>query len=142
MDATVKLDQGMRFLGASDSGHVVVMDSDGTVGGNDSGARPMELILMGLCGCTAMDTISILRKKRQNVIGLEVKASADRAEEHPKVFTKIALHYIVTGEDVDPAAVERAIELSAERYCPAQAMLGQVAEFELTYEIVEANAEA
>jgi len=137
MNATVKLEQGMRFAGISDSGHEVYMDSDPSVGGADSAARPMELLLMGLCGCTAMDTISILRKKRQQVGGLEVRASAERAEEHPKVFTDIALHYIITGTEVDPTAVERAIQLSAERYCPAQAMLGQVAAFTFTYEIIE-----
>lgn len=136
MEAKVKLDRGMRFVGVADTGHEVLMDADLSVEGEDSGARPMELILMGLCGCTAMDTISILRKKRQVVSGLEVKASAARAQEHPKVFTKILLHYIVTGEDVDPTAVERAIQLSAERYCPAQAMLGQVAEMSYTYEIL------
>ena len=138
MEAMVKLDSGMRFVGVADTGHEVVMDADLSVEGEDSGARPMELLLMGLCGCTAMDTISILRKKRQSVNGLEVKASAKRAEEHPKVFTAIALHYVVTGEDVDPAAVERAIQLSAERYCPAQAMLGVVAEITMTYEILAA----
>lgn len=140
MDAIVKLEQGMHFVGAADTGYEVAMDADLSVGGADAGARPMELLLIGLCGCTAMDTISILRKKRQDVSGLEVRAAAERAEEHPKVFTAIALHYVVTGVDVDPTAVERAIELSAERYCPAQAMLGQVAEMSYTYEILQESA--
>lgn len=138
MDASVKMDGGaMRFVGSADTGFPVVMDAHQSVGGDNSGARPMELLLIGLCGCTAMDVISILRKKRQQVSGLEVKAHAKNAETYPKVFTNIALEYIVTGKEVDPSAVERAIQLSAERYCPAQAMLGQVAGMDLTFTIIE-----
>ncbi|MEZ4515869.1 MAG: OsmC family protein [Chloroflexota bacterium] len=139
MDATVVLQDGMRFVATADSGHQVIMDSDGSVGGTDTGSRPMELIAMGLGGCTAMDVISILRKKRQDVTGFEVKVHGDRAEEHPKVFTNIVIEYVLTGHDIDPAAVERAIQLSAERYCPAQAMLNQVVPLELTYRIIEAS---
>ena len=137
MDAVLKLEQGMRFTGSANSGFEVTMDSVPAVGGDDSAPRPMETILLGLCGCTAMDVISILRKKRQAVSGLEVKAHAEQADTHPKVFTTIALEYIVTGQDVEPKAVERAIQLSAERYCPAHAMLGQVADITTQYEIVE-----
>lgn len=97
----------------------------------------MELLLVGLCGCTAMDVISILRKKREEVTGIEVKAHAERALGHPKVFTAIELEYVVTGRNVKPRSVERAIELSAEVYCPAQAMLAQVAKMSYTYRIVE-----
>jgi putative redox protein len=140
MDAVVKLDQRMRFMGTADTGFEVVMDSDTSVGGDDTGPRPMELILIGLCGCTAMDVISILRKKRQSVSKLEVKAHADRADTHPKVFTDIMLKYFVTGRNVDPKAVERAIQLSADRYCPAQAMLGQVTNMTTSYVIVEEEA--
>lgn len=137
MDAQVKLvDGGMKFVGASDTGFNVTMDSSPKVGGHDEGFRPMELLLVGLCGCTAMDVISILRKKRQDVTGLEVKAHADRAETHPKVFTDITLEYVVRGNEVDPAAIERAIALSAEKYCPAQAMLGQVSKMSYTYTIL------
>jgi len=138
MEATVSLDSGMHFTGVANTGHEVVMDSAAAVGGADSGPRPMELILIGLCGCTGMDTISILRKKRQEVSGLVVKATAQQADEHPKVFTDIALHYVVTGTDVDPKAVERSIELSAERYCPAQAMLAKSVTITTSYEIVAA----
>jgi len=140
MDAVVKLTQGMRLMGSADTGHEVVMDAHSSVGGDDTGPRPMELILIGLCGCTAMDVISILRKKRQEVSKLEVKAHADRADQHPKVFTNIALEYIVTGKDINPKAVERSIQLSAEVYCPAQAMLGQVANMTTSYVIVEEEA--
>ncbi len=137
MEAVVKLDQRMRFTGTADTGFDVVMDSDGSVGGDNTGPRPMELILIGLCGCTAMDVISILRKKRQSVSKLEVKAHADRADAHPKVFSDIQLEYFVTGDNVDPKAVERAIQLSADRYCPAQAMLGQVVNMSTSFIILE-----
>ncbi len=139
MDAAVSLDTGMRFTGTADSGHEVTMDASPAVGGNDSGVRPMELILIGLCGCTAMDVISILRKKRQSVSALQIKAHADQQNDHPHVFTDIHLEYIVTGKNVDPKAVERAIQLSTDRYCPAQAMLGQVAQITSTYTIIEEN---
>lgn len=127
----------MRFVGTADTEFAVVMDAHPSVGGEDSGFRPMELLLVGLCGCTAMDVISILRKKREEVTGIEVKAHAERALGHPKVFTAIELEYVVTGRNVKPRSVERAIELSAEVYCPAQAMLAQVAKMSYTYRIVE-----
>jgi putative redox protein len=141
MDATITLTSGMRFAGSADSGHEVVMDTSPAVGGDDSAPRPMELLLMGLCGCTAMDVISILRKKRQDVIGLQVKAHAVQAGGHPRVFTDIQLEYIVRGKNVDPNAVERAIQLSADRYCPAQAMFGQITQIISTYKIIEDREE-
>lgn len=140
MDATLTLHEGMHFVAVADSGHEVHIDSDASVGGSDSASRPMELMLISLAGCTAMDVISILRKKRQDVTGLQLKTHADRAEDHPKVFTAITIEYIVRGRDIDPAAVERAIELSADRYCSAQAMLKQVVPMELTYTIIEEEA--
>lgn len=139
MDVTIVLQDGMRFVGKADSGHEVIMDSDESVGGSDTGSRPMELMAMSLGGCTAMDVISILRKKRQDVTGFEVKVHGERAEDHPKVFTSFAIEYVVTGKNVDSAAVERAIELSAERYCSAQAMLSKIVPIELTYNIIEAE---
>ena len=93
--------------------------------------------MVGLAGCTAMDVISILRKKRADVTGFEVKVDAERANEHPKVITTFAIHYIVRGRGIDPRAVERAMELSQATYCPAQAMLGKVAPISLSYEIIE-----
>ncbi len=140
MDASVKMEGGdMRFVGGADTGYSVVMDASPKVGGDNSGFRPMELLLMGLCGCTAMDVISILRKKRESVSGLEVKAHAETADTHPRVFTHIHLEYIVTGKDVKPASVERAIQLSAERYCPAQAIIGQTAAMDYTFNIIEST---
>lgn len=137
MHASVTWEQGMRFLGTADSQHQVILDADPAVGGADSGFRPMELMAVSLAGCTAMDVISILAKKRQEVTGFEVKVDARRAEQHPKVFTDIDIHYIVRGRNIDAAAIQRAIDLSADKYCPAQAMLGKVAPLHLTFEVVE-----
>jgi putative redox protein len=137
MDALVKLDHGMTFAGTANSGFTVVMGTSPEVGGEDDGVRPIELVLIGLGGCTAMDVISILRKKRQDVTGLEVRLHAPRAPEHPKVFTAIRIEYVVRGRGIDPEAVARAIELSSTKYCPAEAMLGQVVPIEHVHQIVE-----
>lgn len=135
MKATVNWKGNMAFVGAGDSSRFPVqMDADS---GIDSGARPMELIALGLAGCTAMDVISVLQKKKQNVTRFDVDVDAARAEEHPKVFTNAVITYIVTGSNVDENALLRAIELSATRYCPAQSMLGQVFPIDLRYEIYE-----
>ena len=117
MKATVTLCGGMRFVGQADSGHAVVMDTTATSGGLDTAVRPSELLLIGLAGCTGMDVISILRKKRQPVTGLEVVVRAEHAPDHPKRFTAMAVEYRVSGSGVDPAAVRRAIELSESTYC-------------------------
>ena len=137
MQASVVWSKGMSFTGTADSGHIVALGTDPGVGGDDDGLRPMELMAISLAGCTAMDVISILRKKRTDVTGFEVKVDGDRAAEHPKVFTAFNIHYLVRGHNIDPAAVERAMELSRTKYCPAQAMLGQIAAITLSYEIVE-----
>jgi putative redox protein len=139
MNATVKWHQKLTFTGTADSGFAVPLGGSPTVGGDNDGFRPMELIAIGLAGCTAMDTISILQKKRQEVTDFEVSVHAERASEHPRVFTKIKIEYLVTGQSIDEEAVRRAIKLSAERYCPAQAMLGQVVPIELEYMIFEAG---
>ena len=136
MDATVTLDKGMAFYGTADTGFEIKMDTHPSAGGENDGFRPMELLLVGLGGCTAMDVVSILRKKRQTFSGFEVQLHADRAEEHPRIFTKINIHYIVRGDDVDPKAVERAIELSATKYCSAHAMLEKSATITSSFEIV------
>lgn len=103
----------------------------------ESGPSSMQLLLMGLCGCTGMDVISILKKKRQPFTGLQVRATAERAEEHPKVYTTIHLEFVVTGKDVDPQAVERSIELSQTTYCSASAMLGQVTDITTSFRVEE-----
>ncbi len=137
MAASVKLETGMRFSGTADSGHTLVLDAAEAAGGENAGFRPTELLLISLAGCTAMDVISILRKKRQDVTGLEVRTDGNRSEGHPKVYTDIAIEYIVSGRGIDPAAVERAIELSTETYCTVEAMLKKAATITTSYRIIE-----
>lgn len=137
MKATVVWKENLAFAGETNSGFPIPLDADAEVGGANSGPRPMELIALGLAGCTAMDVISILRKKRQDVSRFEVRVDAERASEHPKVFTHAVITYVVSGKGVDEAAVLRAIELSATRYCPAQAMLNSGVPMDLRYEIYE-----
>ena len=138
MTAQATLEKGMHFDALSGSGHHVTLDADEHGGGENRGFRPMELLLVGLAGCTGMDVISILRKKRQQVTGYEVHVTGVRAEEHPMVFVEITVEHIVTGHHIQPEAVARAIELSEERYCGAGAMLGKVAHLTHTSRIVEA----
>ena len=130
MDAKIVWDKKMAFHASSDSGFRLNLDTVLEQGGDESGFRPLELLLIGLAGCTAMDVISILLKKRQDVTGFEVHAHADRAQEHPKVFTTVTIEYILTGHNIDPAAVDRAVELSEKKYCPAQAMLEKAVRIE------------
>ena len=137
MDAKVIWKERMSFEGTSDSGFKVPLGTIPGVGGDDDGFRPMELLAIGLAGCTAMDVISILRKKRQEVNSFEVKVHAKRSDEHPKVFTHLAIEYVISGKDISREAVERAVELSANKYCPAQAMLKQVAPMELKVSVLE-----
>jgi putative redox protein len=137
MDAKVNWKGRMSFIGTANSGFEVKLGSDPSVGGDDDGFRPMELMAISLAGCTAMDVISILSKKRQEVTDFEVKVYAERADEHPKVMTSARIDYLITGHNVDEAAVVRAIELSAVRYCPAQGMLSKVMPIDLNYEIYE-----
>ncbi len=131
MEAKVIWKNRMTFTGSSESGFEVPLGSAPEVGGDDDGFRPMELLAIGLAGCTAMDVISILQKKKQEVTAFEVQVRAERASEHPRVFTRILLEYIVSGASVDRAAVERAVQLSSEKYCPAQAMFAKILPLEL-----------
>jgi putative redox protein len=141
MKATVQWKDNMTFVGMPDSGFPVQMDADSSFGGTNSGVRPMEMMALGLAGCTAMDVISILQKKRQRVTQFEVRVNAPRSAEHPKVFTHALITYIVTGRHVDQSALLRSIELAATKYCPAQLMLAQVFPIELHYEIYEEEEE-
>lgn len=138
MKAQAVLETGMRFAIEGGSGHQVIVDASEQEGGHNAGFRPLELLLVGLAGCTGMDVISILRKKRQNVTAYEVHVQGVRAEEHPKVFVEITVEHVLTGHQLQAGAVERAIHLSEERYCGAGAMLGKVAHLTHTYRIVEA----
>lgn len=137
MKATVQWKESMTFVGTPDSGFPVQMDADSSFGGTNNGIRPMEMIALGLAGCTGMDVISILQKKRQQVTQFEVRVNAPHSPEHPKVFTHALITYIVTGKNVDESALLRSIELAATKYCPAQFMLAQVFPTELHYEIYE-----
>ena len=138
MEAKVTWDGRMTFTGTADSGFEIQLGTDQSSGGDNDGLRPMELIAIGLAGCTAMDVISILQKKKQVVTDFEVRVTADRAPDFPKVFTHILVEYLVEGHNIDLAAVERAIELSETKYCPVQAMLAKAAKIENIYTITEA----
>lgn len=141
MKVTAEWKENMTFVGIPDSGLRVQMDADPSFGGTNQGVRPMEMIALSLAGCTGMDVISILQKKRQQVTQFEVRVNAPRSPEHPKVFTSALITYIVTGKNVDEAAVLRSIELSMTKYCPVQYMLAQVFPMELHYEIYEEDGE-
>jgi putative redox protein len=140
MDAKVIWKQDLSFTGSSDSGFEIPLGTDLETGGANDGFRPLELMAVSLAGCTAMDVVSILRKKQQKVTAFEVKVHTDRAAEHPKVFTYTVITYLVTGHGLDEQAVRRAIELSTTKYCPAQAMLAKVVPMELCYEIFEGKS--
>jgi putative redox protein len=139
MDAKVKWNGRMSFTGTAESGFEVPLDAKPAVGGDDNGFRPMELMALSLAGCTAMDVISILTKMRQDVTDFEVNIQAERAEDHPKVFTNAIITYSFTGNKLDDQSVKRAIELSAVRYCPAQSMLSKTFPIKLQFEIYQKN---
>ena len=138
MKARVKLIEGITFVAESGSGHAVVMDASPDVGGRNLGARPMEMVLMGAGGCSAIDVVHILRKARQDFVDCVVELEAERAPEDPKVFTRIHMHFTVTGKGIPATAVERAIALSHEKYCSASIMLGKTAEITTGFDLVEA----
>jgi putative redox protein len=138
MKARVKWIEGVAMLGESGSGHGVVMDGPPELGGRNLGIRPMEMLLIGMGGCTQFDVLLILRKGRQEVTDCVVELSAERAESDPKVFTRIHAHFVVTGRGLDPDRVARAIELSATKYCSASIMLGASAEITHDFEIRDA----
>ena len=138
MKARIEWKEGMSFLGESGSGHSVLMDGPPEAGGKNRGPRPMEMLLMGTGGCAAFDVVLILKKSRQDISDCVVEIEAERAPEEPKVFTRIHFHFIVTGKQLKPEQVERAIKLSAEKYCSASIMLGKTAELTHDFRIVEA----
>jgi len=139
MEATVRWTglSGMTFLAETGSGHIVTMDGAPDGGGRDLAPRPMEMVLVGTGGCTAYDVVLILRKGKQDIRGCDVKLTAERAETEPKVFTKINFHFTVRGRNLKPSMVERAINLSHEKYCSASIMLEKTAEMTHSFEIVE-----
>ena len=135
-NASVTLAEGMHFAGRID-GFSIDIDAEESVGGKGAGPQPLRLLLLGIAGCTAMDVISILRKKRQEVDGLEVEVLGSRVEEHPRVYDDVEIIYRVRGKGIEPRALERAIELSEGRYCPVIAMIGEATRITSRYEIEE-----
>ncbi|MBF0272947.1 MAG: OsmC family protein [Magnetococcales bacterium] len=136
----VRLIDGIQMVGESGSGHTVVMDGSLEVGGRNMGVRPMELFLIGLGGCASIDVLTILRKGRHIVNNCEVVIKGERAEQDPKVYVEIEMHFVVTGKDIPSKAVERAIQLSEEKYCSAAAMLSKTATIRSTFDIVESQS--
>lgn len=139
MKARIKWVDGAMFVGESGSGHAVIMDGPADGGGRNLGIRPMEMLLLGTGGCSSYDVIHILKKGRHGVTDCVCEIEAERADEVPSVFTKIHLHFVVTGYDLKESVVKRAVELSAEKYCSASIMLSKTAEITHDYEIVAAG---
>jgi putative redox protein len=139
MSAAAVLLDGMSFRGSASSGHQLMMDSSPETGGANQGFRPVELLIVGLAGCTGMDVISILRKMRQDVTGYEVRVSGERQDAHPRIFTSITVTHVVTGRNVNPDNVARAVGLSATRYCPASATISKATPIKHEFVVVEAT---
>jgi putative redox protein len=137
MKARVKWVEQVAFLGETESNHAILMDGSPAAGGRNLGPRPMEMLLLGAGGCTSFDVISIMKKSRQAVSDCYVELDAERAENDPKVFTRIHTHFVVTGKDIKPEVVETAIKLSAEKYCSASIMLGQMAKITHDFEVIQ-----
>lgn len=137
MKAVVKWLDNMSFVGESESGHSVVMDGPPESGGRNLGVRPMEMVLLGMGGCTAFDVVLILKRQRQDITDCQVELSSERAEDVPKVFTKIHVHYVVTGNGLDEKKVARAVDMTAEKYCSVSIMLAQSVEVTHDYEIID-----
>ncbi|PHS69556.1 MAG: peroxiredoxin [Methylophaga sp.] len=139
MKARVKWVEDLLFVGESGTGHTIVMDGPEELGGHGTAMRPMELLLLGMAGCTSFDMIQMLKKSRQDVHDCVVDITSERSDEIPKVFTKIHVHYTITGKDIKAAHVKRAVDLSTEKYCSASIMLGKTAEITHEYEIINAK---
>jgi putative redox protein len=137
MKSRVKWVENVCFMAESESGHAMIMDGAPDIGGRNLGPRPMEMLLMGTGGCTSVDVVMILQKSRQDVTACEVEVSAERAPDHPKVFTKIHMHFTLRGRGLKPEIVDRAIKLSAEKYCSASIILGKTAAMTHDFEIIE-----
>ena len=136
MKVRIKWVEDVSFVGESETGHAVVLDGAPENGGRNIGMRPMEMLLIGMGACTSFDVVTILKKARQPIINCVAQIEAERADEIPKVFTKINVHFVVTGARLNPLQVERAVKLSAEKYCSASIMLGKVCEISHDFEIV------
>ena len=137
MNISVNWVDGMLMVGKSHSGHSITMDGPPEIGGENLGVRPMEMLLLGVAGCTMIDVVTTLKKMRQELTHCETKVNAERADDHPKVFTDIHIQFLVKGKDLDSKKVEKAITLSAEKYCSASIMLGKTASISHDFEILE-----
>tara|TARA_B100000795_G_C22724720_1_gene408952 strand:+ start:20 stop:439 length:420 start_codon:yes stop_codon:yes gene_type:complete len=136
MKARVKWVEDVQFVGESGTKHSLIMDGPENLGGHGTGMRPMELLLLGLGGCTSFDVVEMLKKSRQNIVDCVVEIDGQRSESVPKIFTDIHIHYIITGSNIKEAQVKRAIDLSSEKYCSASLMLGKSANITHDYEII------
>jgi putative redox protein len=139
METSLKWAGGAAFIGRSSSGHSVIMDGPPEGGGRDLGIRPMEMLLLGMGACSSYDVISILKKSRQQITDCDVRITSSRADDHPRIFTDINIHFTVTGKDLKKKQVERAIKLSAEKYCSASIMLGAMANITHDFDIQDAD---
>jgi len=139
MKATIKWTGDVGFSGTTESGHTILMDGAPEAGGRNKGSRPMEVVLIGMGGCTAFDVVHILRKSRQEITDCVAEVEAQRAETDPKVFTHIHIHFIVSGKDLDPKKIQHAIELSATKYCSASIMLAKTAKITHDFEMIDAK---
>ena len=137
MNISVNWVDGLLMVGKSDSGHTITMDGPPESGGENLGVRPMEMLLLGVAGCTMIDVVTTLKKMRQDLSHLETKINAERATDHPKVFTNIHIQFILKGQDLDEKKVDKAITLSAEKYCSASIMLGETATITHDFQIIE-----
>jgi putative redox protein len=136
--ARIKWVENVCFMGESETGHAVILDGAPDAGGRNLGMRPMEMLLIGMGACTSFDVVTILKKARQPIVDCVAEIEAERADEVPKVFTKIHVHFVVSGKGLNEGQVERAVKLSAEKYCSASIMLGKSAQITHDFEIVEA----
>ena len=141
METRLRWAGGVAFIGLSSGGHTVVMDGPPEGGGRNLGPRPMEMLLLSMAACSAYDVITILQKSREEISDCEVKITANRAPDHPKIFTDIHLHFVIAGKGVKEKNVQRAIQLSAEKYCSASIMLGAMAKITHDFEINEITSE-
>ncbi len=139
MKTTIKWKGKRSFQGTAESGHSVLMDGPVEFGGEDGGPRPMELLLVGLGGCTAYDVVSILEKKRLDISGLKVEIDADRSDTHPKIYSEIRVHFIISGRNISEKAVQQAIDLSENKFCSASAMLKKAARIVTSYELQDSE---
>ncbi|MDC0980816.1 OsmC family protein [Candidatus Pseudothioglobus singularis] len=137
MNISVNWVDGLLMVGKSDSGHTITMDGPPESGGENLGVRPMEMLLLGVAGCTMIDIVTTLKKMRQDLSHLETKINAERATDHPKVFTDIHIQFILKGQNLDEKKVDKAITLSAEKYCSASIMLGETATITHDFEVIE-----